>query len=45
MKRLLNNLTFRVLIGVTAGVISGIVDPVHAREMKLLGDVFIRALT
>ncbi len=42
MKRLLNNLTFRVLVAVTLGVIFGIVDPTHAKEMKLLGDVFIR---
>ena len=42
MKRVLNNLTFRVLIAVTIGVIFGIVDPVHAKEMKLLGDIFIR---
>ncbi|MCX5754572.1 MAG: C4-dicarboxylate transporter DctA [Gemmatimonadetes bacterium] len=42
MKRVLNNLTFRVLVAVTIGVIFGIVDPVHAKEMKLLGDIFIR---
>jgi aerobic C4-dicarboxylate transport protein len=42
VKRLLNNLTFRVLVAVTIGIIFGIVDPVHAKEMKLLGDVFIR---
>ena len=42
MKRLLNNLTFRVLVAVTLGVIFGIVDPTHAKEMKLLGDIFIR---
>lgn len=42
MKRILNNLTFRVLVAVTIGVIFGIVDPVHAKEMKLLGDIFIR---
>ena len=42
MKRLFNNLTFRVLVAVTLGVIFGIVDPTHAKEMKLLGDIFIR---
>jgi aerobic C4-dicarboxylate transport protein len=42
MKRVLNNLTFRVLVAVTIGVIFGIVDPTHAKEMKLLGDIFIR---
>lgn len=42
MKRVLNNLTFRVLVAVTLGVIFGIVDPTHAKEMKLLGDIFIR---
>lgn len=42
MKRLLNNLTFRVLVAVTIGIIFGIVDPGHAKEMKLLGDIFIR---
>lgn len=42
MKRLLNNLTFRVLVAVTIGIIFGFVDPTHAKEMKLFGDVFIR---
>lgn len=42
MKRLLNNLTFRVLVAVTLGIIFGIVDPEHAKGMKLLGDIFIR---
>lgn len=42
MKRLFNNLTFRVLVAVAIGVVFGIVDPTHAKEMKLLGDVFIR---
>jgi aerobic C4-dicarboxylate transport protein len=42
MKRLLNNLTFRVLVAVTLGVIFGIVDPENAKAMKLLGDIFIR---
>jgi aerobic C4-dicarboxylate transport protein len=42
MKRLLNNLTFRVLVAVTLGVIFGIVDPENAKSMKLLGDIFIR---
>ena len=42
MKRVLKNLTFQVLVAVTIGVIFGIVDPTHAKEMKLLGDIFIR---
>jgi aerobic C4-dicarboxylate transport protein len=42
MKRLLNNLTFRVLVAVTLGVLFGIVDPENAKSMKLLGDIFIR---
>jgi aerobic C4-dicarboxylate transport protein len=42
MKRLFKNLTFRVLVAVTIGVIFGLVDPEHAKAMKLLGDVFIR---
>ena len=42
MKRVLKNLTFQVLVAVTVGVIFGIVDPTHAKEMKLLGDIFIR---
>ena len=42
MKRVLNNLTFRVLVAVTIGIIFGIVDPTHAKEMKILGDIFIR---
>lgn len=42
VKRLLHNLTFRVLVAVTIGVVFGMVDPAHAKEMKLLGDIFIR---
>lgn len=42
MKRLLKNLTFRVLVAVAIGVVFGLVDPEHAKAMKILGDVFIR---
>jgi aerobic C4-dicarboxylate transport protein len=31
-----------VLVAVTIGVVFGMVDPAHAKEMKLLGDIFIR---
>jgi aerobic C4-dicarboxylate transport protein len=44
MKRLLNNLTFRVLVAVTLGVILGITYPDIAKEMKLLGDIFVRLI-
>lgn len=39
--RLLNNLTFRVLVAISLGVILGIVAPGAARSMRPLGDTFI----
>ena len=39
--RLLQNLTFRVLVAITIGVILGIVAPDTARAMRPLGDTFI----
>ena len=44
MKCLLNNLTFRVLVAVALGILFGILDPANAKEMKLLGDIFIRLI-
>lgn len=32
MKRLLNNLTFRVLVAVSVGVVFNPIDPVHAKR-------------
>jgi len=39
--RLLQNLTFRVLVAITIGVVLGIVAPDTARAMRPLGDTFI----
>src|SRR6476659_6310086 len=39
--RLLNNLTFRVLVAITLGVILGVVSPGTAKAMRPLGDTFV----
>jgi aerobic C4-dicarboxylate transport protein len=39
--RLLNNLTFRVLVAITLGVILGVYSPDAAKAMRPLGDTFI----
>src|SRR3954447_8930681 len=41
MKRLLNNLTFRVLVAIALGVVLGIVSPDTAKAMRPLGDTFV----
>jgi aerobic C4-dicarboxylate transport protein len=41
LRRLLGNLTFRVLVAIAIGVILGIVAPGTARAMRPLGDTFI----
>ena len=41
MRRLLNNLTFRVLVAITLGVILGVVAPDAAKAMRPLGDTFV----
>ncbi|MBI3790727.1 MAG: C4-dicarboxylate transporter DctA [Gemmatimonadetes bacterium] len=41
MRRLLNNLTFRVLVAVALGVVLGISAPDTAKAMRPLGDTFI----
>lgn len=41
MKRLLNNLTFRVLVAIAIGVILGVVAPGTAKAMRPLGDTFV----
>src|SRR6266480_2962649 len=41
MTRLLKNLTFRVLVAITIGVVLGIVAPDTAKAMRPLGDTFI----
>ena len=41
MRRLLNNLTFRVLVAITLGVILGVVSPATAKAMRPLGDTFV----
>jgi aerobic C4-dicarboxylate transport protein len=41
MRRLLNNLTFRVLVAITLGVILGVVSPSTAKAMRPLGDTFV----
>ncbi len=39
--KLLNNLTFRVLIAITLGILTGYFFPETAAKLKLLGDLFI----
>ena len=41
MRRLLNNLTFRVLVAVALGVVAGITMPDTAKAMRPLGDTFV----
>ena len=41
MRRLVNNLTFRVLVAITLGVILGVVAPGTAKAMRPLGDTFV----
>jgi aerobic C4-dicarboxylate transport protein len=41
LARLSRNLTFRVLVAITAGVILGVVAPDAAKAMRPLGDTFI----
>jgi aerobic C4-dicarboxylate transport protein len=41
MKRLLNNLTFRVLVAIALGVTLGVVAPSTAKAMRPLGDTFV----
>jgi len=41
MRRLLGNLTFRVLVAITLGVILGVVTPDTAKAMRPLGDTFV----
>ncbi len=42
LRRIHHNLTFRVLLAVTIGVILGVVNPGLAKEMKPLGDTFVK---
>jgi aerobic C4-dicarboxylate transport protein len=41
MRRLLGNLTFRVLVAITLGVLLGVVAPDTAKAMRPLGDTFV----
>ena len=41
MRRLLGNLTFRVLVAITLGIILGVVAPDTAKAMRPLGDTFV----
>jgi aerobic C4-dicarboxylate transport protein len=41
VRRLLGNLTFRVLVAITLGVILGVVSPDTAKAMRPLGDTFV----
>jgi aerobic C4-dicarboxylate transport protein len=41
MRRLYGNLTFRVLVAITLGVILGVVAPDTAKAMRPLGDTFV----
>ena len=42
MRRIARNLTFQVLTAVAIGVLLGVFAPDAAKEMKILGDIFIR---
>jgi aerobic C4-dicarboxylate transport protein len=42
MRRLAGNLTFQVLVSVSLGVLLGIADPGLAREMRPVGDTFVK---
>src|SRR3954463_4624283 len=41
MRRILNNLTFRVLVAIALGVLLGLLSPETGRAMKPLGDTFV----
>jgi aerobic C4-dicarboxylate transport protein len=41
MRRLFGNLTFRVLVAITLGVLLGVVAPDTAKAMRPLGDTFV----
>jgi aerobic C4-dicarboxylate transport protein len=41
MRRLLNNLTFRVLVAIALGVALGVASPATAKAMRPLGDTFV----
>jgi aerobic C4-dicarboxylate transport protein len=42
MRRIARNLTFQVLTAVSIGVLLGVVAPDVAKDMKMLGDTFVR---
>lgn len=42
LRRIANNLTFRVLLAVAIGVLLGVLDPALAKQMKPLGDTFVK---
>src|ERR1019366_7436402 len=42
MRRIARNLTFQVLTAVSIGVLLGVVTPDVAKDMKMLGDTFVR---
>ncbi|GAB3321309.1 dicarboxylate/amino acid:cation symporter [Larkinella ripae] len=44
MRKLLNNLTFRVLVAITLGIIVGHFFPATAAKLKPLGDLFINLI-
>ncbi|WP_128546606.1 dicarboxylate/amino acid:cation symporter [Larkinella soli] len=44
MRKLLNNLTFRVLIAITLGILVGHFFPATAAKLKPLGDLFINLI-
>ncbi|RAK02218.1 aerobic C4-dicarboxylate transport protein [Larkinella arboricola] len=44
MRKLLNNLTFRVLVAITLGIIVGHFSPATAAKLKPLGDLFINLI-
>lgn len=42
LRRIAHNLTFRVLLAVAIGVVLGVVNPELAKEMRPLGDTFVK---
>jgi aerobic C4-dicarboxylate transport protein len=44
MRKLLNNLTFRVLVAITIGVLIGHFFPTTAAKLKPFGDLFINLI-
>src|SRR4051794_5336807 len=44
MKKLLNNLTVRVVIGIIFGITIGFLFPAFGEQLKVLADIFIKLI-